>query len=79
LLAEDRPGVMAAIAGAFGDHQVSLQSVIQKRRCGQCAEIVLITHRVNDAALQRAVQTLNEMAAVHKVSTVLRVVGDDAT
>jgi homoserine dehydrogenase len=78
LLAEDRPGVMAAIAGAFGDHQVSLQSVIQKRRCGQRAEIVLITHRVNDAAFQRAVQTLNEMAAVHKVSTVLRVVGNDA-
>ena len=78
VIAEDRPGVMAAIAGAFGDHQVSLQSVIQKRRVEARAEIVLITHKVNDAALQRAVQTLNGMAVVHKVSTVLRVVGDDA-
>lgn len=78
LLAEDRPGVMASIAGAFGDHQVSLKSVIQKRRVGERAEIVLITHKVSDAALQKAVQTLNEMSVVHIVSTVLRVVGDDA-
>jgi len=78
VLAEDRPGVMAAIAGAFGDHQVSLKSVIQKRRVGERAEIVLITHKVNDAALQQAVQTLSGMPVVNKISTVLRVVGDDA-
>ena len=78
LLAEDRPGVMAAIAGAFGSQQVSLNSVIQKRRVGNRAEIVLITYKVNDADLQLAVRTLAGLSVVNKVSTVIRVVGDDA-
>ncbi len=78
LLAEDRPGVMAAIAGAVGAQQVSLNSVIQKRRVGSRAEIVLITYKVNDADLQLAVQTLSGLSVVNKVSTVIRVVGTDA-
>ena len=77
LLAEDRPGVMAAIAGAFGSQQVSLNSVIQKRRVGNRAEIVLITYKVNDADLQLAVQTLAGLSVVNKISTVIRVVGED--
>ena len=76
LLVEDRPGVMAAIAGAFGDYQVSLNSVIQKKRVGTRAEIVLLTYKVKDADLQLAVKTLSGLPVVHKVSTVIRVVGD---
>ena len=78
LLAEDQPGVMAAITGAFGAQMVSLNSVIQKRRVGSRAEIVLITHKVNDADLQLAVQALCGLSVVHKVSTVIRVVGNEA-
>ena len=78
LLAEDKPGVMAAIAGAVGAQQVSLNSVIQKRRVGTRAEIVLITYKVKDADLQLAVQTLSGLSVVNKVSTVIRVVGVDA-
>ena len=78
LLAEDKPGVMAAIAGAGGAQQVSLNSVIQKRRVGTRAEIVLITYKVKDEDLQLAVQTLSGLSVVNKVSTVIRVVGVDA-
>ena len=78
LLAEDKPGVMAAIAGAVGAQQVSLNSVIQKRRVGTRAEIVLITYKVKDEDLQLAVQTLSGLSVVNKVPTVIRVVGVDA-
>lgn len=78
LLAEDRPGVMAAIAGAFGAQQVSLHSVIQKRRVGNRAEIVLITYKVNDAALQTAVLNVAGLSVVNKVCTVIRVVDENA-
>ena len=67
---------MAAIAGAFGAQQVSLNSVIQKRRVGKRAEIVLITYKVNDADLQLAVHTLSGLSVVNKISTVIRVIGD---
>jgi len=69
---------MAAIAGAVGAQQVSLNSVIQKRRVGTRAEIVLITYKVKDEDLQLAVQTLSGLSVVNKVSTVIRVVGADA-
>ena len=58
--------------------QVSLNSVIQKRRVGTRAEIVLITYKVKDEDLQLAVQTLSGLSVVNKVSTVIRVVGADA-
>ena len=55
-----------------------MNSVIQKRRVGTRAEIVLITYKVKDEDLQLAVQTLSGLSVVNKVSTVIRVVGVDA-
>jgi homoserine dehydrogenase len=73
LLAEDRPGALAAIAGAFGAQQVSLHSVIQKRKVADCAELVLITSRVPDASLRLAINTLQGMSVVREVQNVIRV------
>lgn len=73
LLVEDKPGVLAAIAGAFGAQQVSLHSVIQKRKVNNCSEIVLITYRVSDANLRLALNTIVGMSIVNKVSSVIRV------
>ncbi len=77
LLVEDKPGVLAAIAGAFGDQQVSLNSVIQKRKVDQRAEIVLLTYRVSDANMRLALNALGGMPVVSKVSSVIRVVAED--
>jgi len=49
MLVDDKPGVLAAIAGAFGAQQVSLHSVIQKSQIGKFAELVLITYGVSHA------------------------------
>lgn len=73
LLAEDKPGVLAAIAGTFGEHGVSLNSVIQKRKVDQCAEVVLITYSVPDANMRAALRTIENMAAVSKIRSVIRV------
>ncbi len=74
LLVEDKPGVLAAIAGAFGCQQVSLNSVVQKRKVGNWAEIVLITYRVSDANMRLALSALGGMPVVNKISSVIRVV-----
>lgn len=73
LLVADRPGVLAAIAGAFGAQQVSLHSVIQKRKVNSCSELVLITYQVSDANLRLAINTITGMSVVNKVSSVIRV------
>ena len=73
LLVDDKPGVLAAIASAFGAQQVSLHSVIQKRKVAGCAEVVLITYRVSHANLKLASKTLEGMSVVNKVSSIIRV------
>jgi homoserine dehydrogenase len=73
LLVVDKPGVLAAIAGAFGAQQVSLHSVIQKRKVNNCSELVLITYQVSDANLRMAINTIAGMSVVNEVSSVIRV------
>lgn len=73
LLVEDQPGVLAAIAGAFGVHNVSLNSVIQKRKVNHCAELVLITNHVSDANIRKALTRIKDMSVLTTVQNVIRV------
>lgn len=74
LLVEDKPGVLGAIATAFGESNVSLYSVIQKRRVGEFSEIVAITHNVNNNQIEDLKIRLDKLEVVNKISSVIRVV-----
>jgi homoserine dehydrogenase len=70
----DRPGVLAAVASKFGDHGVSIASVIQKRVCESGdAEIVYVTHRAAEGAVRAALADIEKLAVVTEVSAVIRV------
>jgi homoserine dehydrogenase len=68
----DQPGVLAAIALVFTHHQVSIKSVVQEGR-GDEAQLVLITHRAQERALQACVRDLSMVDSVREVSSVIRV------
>jgi homoserine dehydrogenase len=72
----DRPGVLAQVAGAFGDNKVSIKSVWQEGT-GDDALLVLITHRANEGALQQTVRDLRALEAVLEVRSVMRVEGEE--
>jgi homoserine dehydrogenase len=72
----DRPGVLAQVAAAFGDHRVSIKSVWQEGT-GDDALLVLITHRANEGALQATVRALEGLEPVLEVRSVLRVEGEE--
>ncbi len=72
---DDRAGVLAAVAHAFAEHGVSIQTVRQEGH-GHDAELVVVSHRATDAALSQTVETLREMDYVHEVTSVMRVEGD---
>lgn len=74
LLVADKPGVLGAIATAFGQSGISLYSVIQKRRFGETSEIVAITHNVNDNQLEDVKVRLNNLGVVDKICNIIRVV-----
>jgi homoserine dehydrogenase len=80
LIAVDRPGVIAQITRVLGEHAISIASVIQKEDVVlegasdvRHAEIVLMTHRANEAAVQRAVAEIDSLAVVAEVGSVVRV------
>ena len=72
----DRPGVLAAIAGAFGEHAVSIKSM-EQRGISTDARLVFITHRARESDLRATLDALRDVEAVHRVGSVLRVVGDE--
>jgi homoserine dehydrogenase len=70
----DKPGVLARIASIFGEHEVSIASVLQKTR-GQDgeAEIVWVTHEVKERNFRTALKAVEELPVVAKVSNWIRV------
>ncbi|MGE5403856.1 MAG: homoserine dehydrogenase [Candidatus Saccharibacteria bacterium] len=75
LLAKDQPGVLAGIAGVFGEQQVSIATVLQKTSGQEVAQLVFITHGVEEANLQRALSILREMPIVQAIENVIRLEG----
>ena len=72
---DDKAGVLASIAQAFAEHDVSIQTVRQEGR-GDDAQLVVVTHRAKDADLSATVQDLQGMSIVREVSSVMRVEGE---
>jgi homoserine dehydrogenase len=70
----DRPGVLAAVAREFAEHDVSIQTVRQEGR-GDAATLVLVTHVATDSALTDTVARLGEMEYVRRAASIMRVEG----
>ncbi|HEY2043700.1 MAG TPA: homoserine dehydrogenase [Jatrophihabitans sp.] len=70
----DKPGVLAAVAGAFADNGVSIQTVRQEGR-GDAATLVLVTHTAPDAALAATVEALSKYDFIRRAGSVMRVEG----
>lgn len=72
----DRAGVLAQITQVFAGFEVSLESVLQQPNPNNPqAEIIIITHDANKAAISKVLDTFNELDVVHKVKSVYRVEG----
>jgi homoserine dehydrogenase len=70
----DRPGVLAGIAGVFGNNNVSIATVLQKAR-GDQAQLILITHEVMEQNLKDALTVLKGMSIVGEINNVVRLEG----
>jgi homoserine dehydrogenase len=68
----DRPGVLAKIAGEFGENAVSIKSVIQ-HGTGKEARIILITHAVREESIRATVKGLEGLDAVRRIASIIRV------
>lgn len=71
---DDKAGVLAAVAQAFAEHDVSISTVRQEGR-GDDAQLVVVSHTASDADLSACVEAIRRMAFVRDVSSVMRVEG----
>jgi len=73
---QDRPGVLSRIAGALGEHGVSIEQMIQDGRSNAPSEpvpIVMITHRAREAGVVAAIKAIGASDYVTDRTRVLRI------
>lgn len=71
----DESGVLGEITAILGKHNVSLRSVIQKgdeNEEGQVT-IVLVTHKTNEAELNRAIEEISNLKSVNNIDNIIRI------
>jgi homoserine dehydrogenase len=72
----DRPGVLAAIASLFGKHGVSIKSM-QQAGIKEDARLIFVTHKARERDFEATMHDVRALEAVHKVGSILRVVGEE--
>jgi homoserine dehydrogenase len=72
-LTKDRPGVIGKLGTCFGNHNVSLESVVQTGFRGELAEIVVVTHDVREGNFRHALDEIRTLEAVDSIPSILRV------
>ena len=70
---EDRAGTLAALAGVFGSNNVSISVLLQKAKIGDAAEIVIVTHAVEEKRFRDAITVLSSMSMVEEICSIIRV------
>ncbi len=74
LMVVDQPGVIADVAAALRDEQVSMESMIQRGRApGEAVPVVMTTHVTVEAAMRRALQRIEALDTVLEPPRMIRI------
>lgn len=71
--AVDKPGVLAAIAGALGNYNISIESMIQTGRSGDYVPIVIITHEAAEQDILAALTEIDRFEMIKEKSKLIRI------
>jgi homoserine dehydrogenase len=73
--AVDRPGVLANIAGVLGEHEISIESVIQKGRADAAGSVpvLIMTHPAREWAIRSALEVVDHLDDVTAHTFLIRI------
>jgi len=72
--AVDRPGVLAHIAGGLGEHEIGIESLIQKgRNAGSAVPVLVLTHPTRESSVRAALERIDAMGDVTAPTQVVRI------
>lgn len=69
----DHPGVIGKLGTCFGNHGVSLESLVQTDVQSEYVEIAVVTHLVREGNFREALAEIEQLDAVHNIPSILRV------
>jgi homoserine dehydrogenase len=74
LMVVDKPGVIADVAAALRDEEVSMESMLQRARApGEAVPVVLTTHDTEEAAMRRALDRIAGLGSVVEPPHMIRI------
>jgi homoserine dehydrogenase len=73
--AADRPGVLGHVAGALGEHGISIESVLQKKAVSAngAVPVLVFTHPAREDAVRRALATIDRRPEIAAPTRVVRI------
>lgn len=77
LMARDEPGVLSKVTTILGNHDISIDSVIQRGRSEEeLVPVILTTHRANQGQMNDAVEEISELDVIGKEPVSLHIEED---
>jgi homoserine dehydrogenase len=74
LAVDDRPGVIAQIAGILGDLRIGISSILQPESDeGEIVSLVLMIHRASHSQMKEALDRIRVLDCVKKPPRMIRV------
>ena len=71
---EDKPGVLARLAGELGRNSISIESMIQSARSDQeSVPIVIMTHEAREMDVRRALENIDAFDIIREKSNLIRI------
>jgi homoserine dehydrogenase len=71
--AVDRPGVLGHLAGVLGEHEIGIESILQKGRGGSSVPVLVFTHPVREAAVRSAIERIDRLPDVTAPTCLVRI------
>ena len=71
LIAEDTPGVIGQIGTIFGQKKISIESIVQFDASNTEAEIVVITHKIKQGQLEKALLDIKTLPQVKRIAATM--------
>ncbi|MDH5652870.1 MAG: homoserine dehydrogenase [Gammaproteobacteria bacterium] len=67
MAAQDKPGVMARVTSILGDHEISIEAIIQKEPVaeGEFANVIMLTHKVQEKQMNQAIAKIEALDSIN--------------
>jgi len=74
IMVYDRPGVFADVAAILRDHEISMESVMQRARSRtKAVPVVLTTHEARESSMMKALDAIAALPSVQEAPSVIRI------